>query len=235
MPPTEDGATVLIVEDDESILLGLKMNLEAEGFVVETATDGESGLRQAQSAAPDLMILDVMLPRQNGFEVVRQLRQAGAKFPIIILSARSDEGEKVMGLELGAEDYITKPFGVAELLARVRANLRRDRILRSGVDTPSRVVAGDLVVDAARREAHRAGMLVELTATEFDVLWCLVAAGGQVLSREEIQSQVWGPDHHGTLRTIDNFLLQLRSKLEEDPSSPKHLLTVRGVGYRFGR
>jgi len=235
MSPTEDGARVLIVEDDESISLGLKLNLEAEGFVVETATDGEAGLRQAQGSPPDLMILDVMLPRQNGFEVVRQLRQAGAKFPVIMLSARSAESEKVMGLELGAEDYITKPFGVAELLARVRANLRRDRILRAGVGTPSRVVAGSLVIDSARREVHREEALVELTATEFDVLWCLVAAGGQVLSREEIQSQVWGPGHHGTLRTIDNFLLQLRSKLEDDPSSPRHLLTVRGVGYRFGR
>jgi len=235
MSPPEDGARVLIVEDDESIALGLKLNLEAEGFVVETATDGDAGLRQAQSSPPDLMILDIMLPKQNGFEVVRQLRHAGAKFPVIILSARSGESEKVMGLELGAEDYITKPFGVAELLARVRANLRRDRLLRSGAETPSRVVAGDLVIDAARREAHRHDQLVELTATEFDVLWCLVAAGGQVLSREEIQTQVWGPGHHGTLRTIDNFLLQLRSKLEDDPGSPKHLLTVRGVGYRFGR
>lgn len=235
MSPAEDGAKVLIVEDDESISLGLKLNLEAEGFVVETAADGEAGLRQARTSPPDLMILDVMLPKQNGFEVVRQLRHAGAQFPVIMLSARSGEGEKVMGLELGAEDYITKPFGVAELLARVRANLRRERLLRSGAEVPTRVVAGDLVVDSARREVHRRGELVELTATEFDVLWCLVAAGGQVLSREEIQTKVWGPGHHGTLRTIDNFLLQLRSKLEDDPSSPKHLLTVRGVGYRFGR
>lgn len=235
MSPAEDGAKVLIVEDDESISLGLKLNLEAEGFEVETAVDGEAGLRQAQASPPDLMILDVMLPKQNGFEVVRQLRQAGAKFPVIMLSARDGESEKVMGLELGAEDYITKPFGVAELLARVRANLRRERILRSGADVPTRVVAGDLVVDSARREVHRKEELVELTATEFDVLWCLVGAGGQVLSREEIQTKVWGPGHHGTLRTIDNFLLQLRSKLEDDPSSPKHLLTVRGVGYRFGR
>lgn len=235
MSPAEDGAKVLIVEDDESISLGLKLNLEAEGFEVETAADGEAGLRQAQASPPDLMILDIMLPKQNGFEVVRQLRQSGAQFPVIILSARNGEGEKVMGLELGAEDYITKPFGVAELLARVRANLRRERILRSGAEVPTRVVAGDLVVDSARREVYRKDELVELTATEFDVLWCLVGAGGQVLSREEIQTKVWGPGHHGTLRTIDNFLLQLRSKLEDDPSSPKHLLTVRGVGYRFGR
>lgn len=235
MSPAEDGAKVLIVEDDESISLGLKLNLEAEGFEVETAADGEAGLRQAQASPPDLMILDIMLPKQNGFEVVRQLRQGGAQFPVIILSARNGEGEKVMGLELGAEDYITKPFGVAELLARVRANLRRERILRSGAEVPTRVVAGDLVVDSARREVYRKDELVELTATEFDVLWCLVGAGGQVLSREEIQTKVWGPGHHGTLRTIDNFLLQLRSKLEDDPSSPKHLLTVRGVGYRFGR
>src|SRR5688572_20724414 len=198
MSPVEDGARVLIVEDDESIALGLKLNLEAEGFVVETATDGDAGLRQAQSSPPDLMILDIMLPKQNGFEVVRQLRHAGAKFPVIILSARSGESEKVMGLELGAEDYITKPFGVAELLARVRAVLRRDAIAR-GDATPIRVA--ELSIDAATREVRRRGELVELTATEFDVLVCLVEAGGRVLSREQIQAKVWGPAHHGTPRT----------------------------------
>lgn len=225
---------VLIVEDDESISLGLKMNLEAEGYDVETEVDGEKGLRHAKEGHTDLIILDVMLPRENGFEVLRQLREAGNVTPVIMLSARGSETEKVMGLELGAEDYITKPFGLAELLARVRAVLRRGRIVK---DKPSekitQVIAGDLNIDSGTREVHKSGNLVSLTATEFDVLWCLVDAGGQVLSRQDIQSKVWGPEHHGTLRTIDNFLLQLRAKLENDPSAPDHLLTVRGVGYRF--
>jgi DNA-binding response OmpR family regulator len=148
-----------------------------------------------------------------------------------MLSARGTELDKVMGLELGAEDYITKPFGLAELLARVRAVLRRDGILRRAV---ARVIrAGELEIDAEVREVRRAGEVVSLTATEFDILWCLVEATNRPLSREEILSLVWGPGHHGTLRTIDNFVLQLRAKLERDPAEPQHLQTVRGVGYRF--
>jgi DNA-binding response OmpR family regulator len=139
--------------------------------------------------------------------------------------------DKVMGLELGAEDYITKPFGLAELLARVKAVLRRDGLSRKHVEAV--VQAGELTIDSGTRLVSRAGAPVELTATEFDVLWCLVEAQGRVLSREEILTQVWGVGHHGTLRTIDNFLLQLRSKLEKDSAEPEHLLTVRGVGYRF--
>ena len=225
---------VLIVEDDESISLGLKMNLEAEGYTVETEIDGERGLRHAEAGAVDLIILDVMLPRENGFEVLRRLREAGNHTPVIMLSARGAETEKVMGLELGAEDYITKPFGLAELLARVRAVLRRGQLVHPKPnETPTSVIAGNLNIDSGTREVHKNGELVSLTATEFDVLWCLVEADGQVLSRQDIQSKVWGPEHHGTLRTIDNFLLQLRSKLEDDPGAPNHLLTVRGVGYRF--
>lgn len=225
---------VLIVEDDESICLGLKMNLEAEGFSVQTELDGEKGLRHATENQVDLIILDVMLPRENGFEVLRRLRESGNHTPVIMLSARGAEAEKVMGLELGAEDYITKPFGLAELLARVRAVLRRGRVVKPRPDEViTTVIAGDLNIDSATREVHKGGNLVNLTATEFDVLWCLVEAAGQVLSRQDIQSKVWGPEHHGTMRTIDNFLLQLRSKLEDDPTAPNHLLTVRGVGYRF--
>ena len=231
---TAAATKVLIVEDDESISLGLKMNLEAEGYNVETEVDGEKGLRHAKAGQTDLIILDVMLPRENGFEVLRQLREAGNVTPVIMLSARGSETEKVMGLELGAEDYITKPFGLAELLARVRAVLRRGKIVKTASgEAITQVVAGDLNIDSGTREVHKAGNLVSLTATEFDVLWCLVEAGGQVLSRQDIQSKVWGPEHHGTMRTIDNFLLQLRSKLENDPSAPDHLVTVRGVGYRF--
>jgi DNA-binding response OmpR family regulator len=169
----------------------------------------------------------------NGFEVVRTLREQGSTIPIIMLSARGAETDKVMGLDVGAEDYITKPFGLAELLARVKAVLRRDSMSRSRSDTV--VQAGELTINSHTRQVERAGEPAILTATEFDVLWCLVEAGGQVLSREQIRSRVWGPEHHGTLRTIDNFLLQLRNKLERDSAAPDHLLTVRGVGYRFER
>lgn len=226
---------VLIIEDDESISLGLKMNLEAEGYLVETEVDGERGLVHASTGEADLVILDVMLPRINGFELLRKLRETGNTTPVIMLSARGAETEKVMGLELGAEDYITKPFGLAELLARVRAVLRRGKIAKVAdiEEKRSCVEAGDLNIDSGTREVTKKGELVNLTATEFDILWCLVEADGQVLSREDIQDKVWGAGHHGTLRTIDNFLLQLRYKLEDDPSSPNHLLTVRGVGYRF--
>ena len=231
MAPQNGKKRILIVEDDESISLGLRMNLEAEGYEVQVAADGEEGLAQAESGSADLVILDVMLPKVNGFEVVRRLRARESTVPVIMLSARGAEMDKVMGLELGAEDYITKPFSLAELLARVKAVLRRDNLARKHVEAVVR--AGDLNIDSGTRQVSRDGAPIELTATEFDVLWCLVEAQGRVLSREEILTQVWGVGHHGTLRTIDNFLLQLRSKLEKDPTDPEHLLTVRGVGYRF--
>ena len=222
--------TVLVVEDDESIALGLEMNLGAEGYRVLTAADGETGLTLARAGDIDLLILDVMLPKLNGFELLRTLRSERRTMPIMMLSARGAEMDKVMGLELGAEDYITKPFSLAELLARVKAVLRRDAIARGD---KAELRAGDLAINAATREVRRSGAPVELTATEFDVLLCLVEAGGRVLSREQIQSRVWGPTHHGTPRTIDNFILQLRAKLEDDPTAPRHIVTVRGVGYRF--
>ena len=228
------NTSILIVEDDESICLGLKMNLEAEGYLVTTRADGRSGYTAGLDAHYDLIILDVMLPKENGIEVLRKWRKAKMLSPVIMLSARSAETDKVMGLEYGAEDYITKPFGLAELLARVRAVLRRDRIARvEPLVEVTRVEAGRLVIDSKIRTVVKGGDPVELTATEFDVLWCLAGRDTQVFSREAIQHAVWGPEHHGTLRTIDNFLLQLRNKLEDDPAQPAHLLTVRGVGYRF--
>jgi DNA-binding response OmpR family regulator len=226
------GATrrILVIEDDDSIAMGLELNLGAEGYHITVAKDGEEGLHLARGRGFDLMILDVMLPRLNGFELLRVLRSEGDTIPVILLSARGAEMDKVMGLELGAEDYITKPFGLAELLARVKAVLRRDAIARP--DGAARRV-GALEINPETREVRRDGALVELTATEFDVLLCLVEASGRVLSREQIQARVWGPAHHGTPRTIDNFILQLRNKLEENPAAPRHILTVRGVGYRF--
>jgi DNA-binding response OmpR family regulator len=227
-----DRKQILIVEDDESISLGLRMNLEAEGYDVEVLGDGETAVDRVRSgAALDLVVLDVMLPRMNGIEVLRTLRGEGNAVPIIVLSARGAEMDKVLGLELGAEDYVTKPFGLAELLARVRAVLRRDAIARPRGGEVVR--AAEMEINPATREVLRGGKLVLLTPTEFDILWCLVEAAGHVRSREQIKARVWGPGHHGTPRTIDNFLAQLRAKLEVDPTEPRHLLTVRGVGYRF--
>jgi DNA-binding response OmpR family regulator len=228
--PAGAQKTVLVVEDDESITLGLEMNLTAEGYHVLTAADGERGLAMARSTEVDLLILDVMLPRLNGFELLRTLRSERHSMPIMLLSAKSAEMDKVMGLELGAEDYVTKPFSLAELLARVKAILRRDAIARGGGEA---LKVASLDINTATREVKKNGALVELTATEFDVLLCLVEAGGRVLSREQIQATVWGPAHHGTPRTIDNFILQLRAKLEDQPTNPSHIVTVRGVGYRF--
>ena len=220
---------ILVVEDDPSISLGLRMNLESEGYEVALAEDGEVGLTRGMERC-DLLILDVMLPHVNGFEVLKALRARGIRTPVIMLSARNAEMDKVLGLELGAEDYVTKPFSLAELLARVKAVLRRDAIARG---TESKLHVASLEIDPATREVHRGSAPVELTATEFDILLCLVEAGGRVLAREQIQAKVWGPTHHGTTRTIDNFILQLRNKLEVDPTAPRHIVTVRGIGYRF--
>jgi DNA-binding response OmpR family regulator len=231
-PTHAEGAKrVLVVEDDPSITLGLRINLEAEGSVVLSAEDGERALMLSRAEPPDLVILDVMLPRMNGFQVLQTLRREGYAMPIIILSARTGEMDKVTGLELGAEDYVAKPFSLAELLARVRAALRRG----PRAVAPPRTVHefGETRVDVAARTVARAGAPVEMTATEFDVLVCLIEARGAALSRDSIFTRVWGPNHHGTPRTIDNFIQQLRSKLEPDPARPRHVVTVRGIGYRF--
>jgi two-component system, OmpR family, alkaline phosphatase synthesis response regulator PhoP len=250
---------ILVIEDDPSIVLGLRMNLEAEGYSVQVAEDGVAGLTQARTEQADLIILDLMLPRLNGFEVLRLLRAENIRVPAIVLSARDAELDIVMGLEFGAEDYVTKPFGLAELLARIKAVLRRPALDKPTLDklalekpvpekpaaprdssllerargTDAVIIVGELSIDPRSRQVKRAGAEIPLTATEFEILWCLVQADGRVLAREEIQARVWGPRHHGTLRTIDNFMMQLRTKLEKDPAAPDHLLTVRGVGYRL--
>lgn len=224
-----EGRHVLVVEDDPAIALGLRINLEAEGYRVSLADDGELGLGIIRSEHPDLVLLDVMLPKKNGFEVIHELRAEGLSVPIIVLSARTGEMDKVTGLELGAEDYVAKPFSLAELLARVRVALRRTR----KVPKAELVRFSSVEVDISARSVKRDGSIVDLTATEFDVMMCLVGNRGKALSREDIFRKVWGPNHHGTPRTIDNFMQQLRQKLEGDPSAPRHFLTVRGVGYRF--
>ncbi len=225
-----EGRYVLVVEDDPSIALGLRINLEAEGYRVALAEDGELALELIRQERPDLVVLDVMLPRKNGFEVIHELRSEGISVPIIVLSARTGEMDKVTGLELGAEDYVAKPFSLAELLARVRVALRR---LQKPVPKSELIKFSAVEVDVSARAVRHAGAPVDLTATEFDVLMCLVGNRGKALSRDDIFRKVWGPNHHGTPRTIDNFMQQLRQKLETDPGNPRHFLTVRGVGYRF--
>lgn len=220
-------ARVLVIEDDASILLGLRMSLEADGYEVGVAEDGELGLERARCEPWDLVILDLMLPKLNGFEVLGSMRAARISVPVLVLSARTGEVDKVMGLDLGAVDYVTKPFGLPELLARIRAALRRRD------STPPRWSFGNVSIDPDTRQVRRDGLEVDLTATEFNVLCALVRAGGKALSREAIFVEVWGAGHHGTPRTIDNFMAQLRAKLEDDPTCPRHLLTVRGVGYRL--
>jgi DNA-binding response OmpR family regulator len=227
------GKRVLVVEDDPSIAIGLRINLESEGYLVTLAEDGESALEIARALDPDLIVLDVMLPKRNGLEVLHELRAEGRTMPIIILSAKAAEMDKVAGLELGAEDYVAKPFSLAELLARVRAALRRGAPAAPAVERRPGIVFGDVEIDVAARNVKRAGEPVEMTAREFDVLVCLVNERGRVLSRDDIFRRVWGPKHHGTPRTVDNFIQQLRAKLEVDPQEPAYIQTVRGVGYRF--
>ena len=232
MPSDVDGARILLVEGDPSIVVGLQMNLEREGNRVQVAGDGVRGLELACSGDFDLMLLDVMLPGLNGYEVLEALRARSVSLPVLVLSARSAEMDKVLGLDLGAMDYVTKPFSVAELLARVRVILRigsRGPAVQS--NAPWRL--GDVHVNPETREVRRDSQLLEMTATEFDVLMLLRRAEGRVLSRQAIFDHVWGDDHHGTLRTIDNFISQLRGKLELDPANPAYILTVRGVGYRL--
>lgn len=218
---------ILIVEDDASILRGLELNLQLEGFDVKTAMDGPTGLRLATDWKPDLVVLDLMLPIMNGFEVCRELRRRGNTVPVVILSAKSAEADKVMGLDIGADDFVTKPFGLHELLARLKAQLRRARVV------PNAAVLrfGDVQVDFGTGEVRRAGELVEVTAREVQLLQFFSQREGRVVTRQMILDAVWGENYFGTERTVDNFITRLRQKL--DTIEPAHFLTVRGVGYRF--
>ncbi|HHH10926.1 MAG TPA: response regulator transcription factor [Sorangium sp.] len=222
-PPPK--ARILVVEDDASIRLGLRMSLRKQGYEAHVAEDGQAALARLREQRWDIAIVDIMMPRLTGYELMKAMRNEHIDTPVIILSARSQEEDKVMGLDLGAEDYVTKPFSLPELMARVRAMLRRHQ-------RPPQVF-GEVVIDSHTRLVSKAGVAVELTATQLRVLLTLADAHGAVLTRKEIFDAVWGPEHHGTHRTIDNFIGQLRTKLERDASRPDHLLTVRGVGYRL--
>ena len=222
---------ILVIEDEPQMLLGLRDNLELEGYEVATAGDGDEGLQKAASFNPDLVILDVMLPRKNGFDVCRELRARSIATPVVMLTARSQETDKVLGLELGADDYVTKPFSITELLARVRAVLRRAGG-RAGAPADTYRI-GDLEIDFRLHQARRGRVRVEFTAREFELLRYFVAHVGQVVTREQILNEVWGYEEFPTTRTIDNFVAKLRQKIERSPHAPEHILTIHGSGYKF--
>ncbi len=222
---------VLIVEDDESIRLGLEMNLRNLGYNVISAADGEKGLSLALSKNVDLIILDVMLPKISGFEICVELRNREIVIPILMLTAKDQEIDKITGLELGADDYITKPFSVRELLARVKAMLRRKRAYEAKTET---FIFGEFQLDLSGQVLNREGEKeIELSQKEFLLLKYFLQNAGKVLSREKILRDVWGYDYYGTDRTVDNFVNKLRQKIEKDPTSPLYLLTQRGAGYKF--
>ena len=223
---------ILVVEDDPNLLETIRYNLRKEGYEVVTAGDGEQALDVARRETPNLLILDIMLPKLNGFEVCRILRNE-MTVPILMLTAKADETDKIVGLEIGADDYMTKPFSMRELLARVRAMLRRAKMAAPAVASPAVIKIGEIEVDIARHRASLAGGTLELSRKEFDLLAFLAKNKGLVFSREQLLEKVWGYDYAGDSRTVDVHVRWLRQKIESDAARPKHLLTVRGTGYKL--
>jgi DNA-binding response OmpR family regulator len=229
-PVTQPLATVLIVEDEYGLARGLEINLKREGYSVLTAATGEAGLDLAVQRQPHLILLDVTLPGMNGFDVCREVRARGMDTPIIFLTARTEEIDRVLGLELGADDYVIKPFMLRELLARVRTRLRRHAPKPAAL---TRYRIGDVDVDFDAQTARREDASIDLTAREFELLKLFIANRGQVVTRERMLDEVWGYDAETTTRTVDNFVLRLRQKLEPVPAEPRYFLTVYGSGYKF--
>ncbi len=228
--PQAGGEIILVIEDDRSLREALAMNFQLRRYRVLTAGDGEAGVRLAFDERPDLIVLDLMLPGFDGFEILGQLREKEIDVPVLILSARGQVSDKVNGFRLGADDYVTKPFQLPELIARVEGMLRRRRRQRASLGA---ITFGEIVVDPAGRTVRRAGGEVPLLAKEFDLLLLLAGNPGHPFSRETILDRVWGWGFEGTTRTVDNYILALRQKLETDPARPRHITTVRQVGYRF--
>jgi len=231
------GSKILVVEDDQTLLNVLKYNLVKEGYDVLTAADGVQALDVARSNRPDLIVLDIMLPKLDGFEVCRILRREMTT-PILMLTAKAEETDKVVGLELGADDYMTKPFSMREFLARIRAMLRRAEMMKVAAISvkdliPSLIKVGEIEVDLARHTVSRSGTPIDLSPKEFDLLGFLVKNKEQVFTRDQLLEKVWGYDYAGDTRTVDVHIRWLRQKIEVDPANPKHLLTVRGIGYKF--
>ena len=221
---------VLVVEDDPAILRGLVDNLTFESYDVTTATDGESAYQIIRERRPDLVLLDLMLPNLSGYELCRKVRGEGILTPIVMLTARGEESDRVLGLDLGADDYITKPFSIREVLARVRAVLRRGQGASKMLDD---LRFDDVVVDFRRYVAHRADRVLDMTRKEFGLLRLLASREGEVVSREVLLDEVWGYDATPTTRTVDNHVAMLRAKIEANPGAPRHLMTVFGVGYKW--
>jgi two-component system alkaline phosphatase synthesis response regulator PhoP len=222
--------TILVIEDDLKILRGLEMNLRFEGHTVLSAADGHEGLKKALEEQADLLLLDLMLPGLSGYDICRKVRERKPGLPIVMLTAKGQEIDKVAGLDLGADDYVTKPFGVSELMARIRALLRRCEAREKGLTQYS---FGDVTIDFKKYQAEVGGKAVELTAREFDLLRHLIEHAGEAVHRSDLLDKVWGYNVTPTTRTVDSFVLDLRKKLEADPSHPNHILSVRGVGYKF--
>jgi two-component system alkaline phosphatase synthesis response regulator PhoP len=222
---------ILIIEDEENLAKGLRLNLESEGYQVDWAGDGLEGFNKALDETPDLIILDLMLPKMKGLEVCQNLRQKNITIPIIMLTAKGEEIDKVVGLEVGADDYITKPFSIRELLARIKAHLRREK----RDDRPAANVyrIGDMEIDFSHYKIVRQGKELALTSLEVEILKYLIDHRGMVVTRDDLLDKVWGYEKFPTTRTIDNHILKLRKKIEENPNQPKHILSVYGGGYRF--
>jgi DNA-binding response OmpR family regulator len=223
---------ILIIEDEPPMREGLKDNLEVDGYAVDTAADGAEGLKSLLSNSYDLVVLDVMLPRLSGLDLLKQAREKGVMTPVIVLTARGEEIDRVLGLELGADDYMTKPFSLRELLARVRAVLRRTEGASPG-PSPTHMVLGSVEVDFATYTAVHNGKPVEMTPREFEVLKFLWTHRNQTVTRDQLLTNVWGYDEPLSTRTVDNFVLKLRQKIEDDPSHPRFILTIHGTGYKL--
>jgi len=222
---------ILIIEDEEDLVKGLKLNLVDEGYEVDYALNGKEGLEKALKENPDLILLDIMLPGMNGLEICKELRQKKMDIPILMLTAKGEEIDKVIGLEIGADDYISKPFSIRELLARVKAHLRREN--RGGEAVPAVVQLESVKIDFGHFKVIRKEEEIDLTSLEVDVLRYLIGQDGKVVSRDDLLDKIWGYEKFPTTRTIDNHILKLRKKIEMDPNHPHHILTVYGGGYRF--
>ena len=223
-------ATILLIEDEEAMAKGLQDAFEHHGYMVKTARDGETGIQLIEQEQPDLIVLDVMLPGMDGFDVCRHLRKRGISVPVLMLTARGEEVDKVVGLEIGADDYITKPFSTRELLARVKAHLRRTTDQFHALEAYE---FGDVKVDFTKFKAYKNGKSIELTSTEFSLLQLLINRCNDVVTREQILNEVWGYETYPDSRIVDNHILNLRQKLEVNPHKPDHILTVHGLGYKF--
>ena len=221
---------ILVIEDNPDLAFGLRNNLEIEGYEVDVAPDGAAGLTLARESRPDLLVLDLMLPKMDGFRVLKSVRDEGMNAPVLILTARGDESDKVRGLKLGADDYVTKPFGLLELLARVEALLRRTGMLPTSVPV---IRLGELVIDRAARTVTRGDDVLPLAPRELDLLLALVDHRNEAVSRVQLLREVWGYRSDVTSRTVDTHVAELRRKLERDPANPRHIMTVRKVGYRL--